>query len=135
MGAAFSTTMEGDAMPALHRRNFTAAAIALGFLALAPTATAQMGPAATRQMAPAPSPRTPADDAALARALRAGGHVILIRHGATFSDQADTDPLHLDNIAAQRQLNDKGKALAQAFGAALREAGVPVGQVYTSKFN
>ena len=75
------------------------------------------------------------DDATLARALRAGGHVILIRHGATFTDQADTDPLNFDNIAAQRQLNDKGKALAKAFGAALREAGVPIGKVYTSKFH
>ena len=122
-------------MPALHRRNFTAAAAALGVLALVPAASAQMGPSARGQMAPAASPRTPVDEATLARALRAGGHVILIRHGATFSDQADTDPLHLDNVAAQRQLNDKGKALAKAFGAALREAGVPVGTVYTSKFN
>jgi len=121
-------------MPALHRRNFTAAAIALGFLALAPAASAQMGPPARGQMAPAASVQTP-DDAALARALHAGGHVILIRHGATFNDQADTDPLHLDNIAAQRQLNDKGKALAKAFGEALRGAGVPVGKVYSSKFH
>jgi phosphohistidine phosphatase SixA len=54
---------------------------------------------------------------------------------ATFPDQADTDTLNLDNIAAQRNLNDKGKALAKAFGDALRQAGVPVGKVYTSKFN
>jgi broad specificity phosphatase PhoE len=86
-------------------------------------------------LAPIASAQTPVDDATLARSLRAGGHVILIRHGATFSDQADTDPLHLDNVAAQRQLNDKGKALAKAFGAALREAGVPVGKVYSSKFH
>jgi phosphohistidine phosphatase SixA len=110
---------EGDAMLALHRRDFTAAAIAFGLLAAAPTAGAQ----------------TPVDDATLARALRAGGHVILIRHGATFNDQADTDPFNFDNIAAQRQLNDKGKALAKTFGAALRDAGVPIGKVYTSKFH
>jgi hypothetical protein len=29
-------------------------------------------------------------------ALRGGGHVIVIRHGATPPDQADTDPLHLE---------------------------------------
>jgi hypothetical protein len=58
---------------------------------------------------------SPADDKALAAALRGGGLVILVRHGATFPDQADTDPFHLDNIAAQRNLNDKGKALAQSF--------------------
>ena len=59
----------------------------------------------------------------------------LIRHGATFTNQADTDPLNFDNIAAQRQLNDKGKALARTFGDALRQAGVPIGKVYTSKYN
>ena len=71
----------------------------------------------------------------LATTLRAGGLVMVVRHGATFADQADTDPLNFDNIAAQRNLNDKGKALAKAFGDALRQAGVPVGKVYTSKYN
>ena len=75
------------------------------------------------------------DDKGLAAALRSGGLVIVIRHGATFPDQADTDPLNFDNIAAQRNLNDNGKALARSFGEALREAGVPVGRVYTSKYN
>jgi broad specificity phosphatase PhoE len=74
-------------------------------------------------------------DAEIARALRAGGLVIVVRHGATFSDQADTDPLNFDNVAAQRNLNEKGEALAREFGDALRRAGVPVGKVYTSKYN
>jgi broad specificity phosphatase PhoE len=80
-------------------------------------------------------PAAAADDEEIARALRAGGLVIVVRHGATFPDQADTDPLNFDNIAAQRNLNDKGKVLAKEFGAALRQAGVPVGAVYTSKYN
>src|ERR1700719_1907782 len=71
----------------------------------------------------------------IARALRAGGLVIVVRHGATFPDQADTDPLNFENIAAQRNLNDKGKALAKAFGDALRQVGIPIGKVYTSKYN
>ena len=71
----------------------------------------------------------------LAEALRAGGHVILVRHGATFSNQADTDPFNLANVAKQRKLNDKGKELAKAFGAAIRAAGVPIGEVNTSQFN
>jgi broad specificity phosphatase PhoE len=75
------------------------------------------------------------DDKALATALRSGGFVIVVRHGATFPDQADTDPFHLDNVAAQRNLNDNGKALAKAFGESLRQTGVPIGRVYTSKFN
>lgn len=76
-----------------------------------------------------------ADDAQVLKTLRAGGNVILVRHGATFTNQADTDPFHFDNIAAQRTLNDKGKALAKGFGEALRAAAIPVGEVYTSKFN
>jgi broad specificity phosphatase PhoE len=75
------------------------------------------------------------DDKALAAALRGGGFVIVVRHGATFPDQADTDPFHFDNIAAQRNLNDNGKALAKAFGESLRQVGIPIGRVYTSKFN
>jgi len=73
-------------------------------------------------------------DRQLVQALQAGGLVIVFRHGATFPDQADTDPLNFDNVAAQRVLNDKGKALAKAFGEAFRQIGVPVGQVYTSKY-
>ncbi len=80
-------------------------------------------------------PAAHADDRDLAQALRAGDLVIVVRHGATFPDQADTDPLNFDNIAAQRNLNDKGKALAKTFGDALRQAEVPIGKVYTSKFN
>jgi phosphohistidine phosphatase SixA len=76
-----------------------------------------------------------ADDKEIAQALRAGGLVLVVRHGATFPDQADTDPLNFDNIVAQRNLNDKGKTLAKAFGDALRQAGVPIGKVYTSKYN
>ena len=76
-----------------------------------------------------------ADDQNIAQVLRAGGLVIVLRHGATVPDQADTDPLNFDNIAAQRNLNDSGKALAKAFGDALRQARVPVGTVYTSKYN
>ena len=76
-----------------------------------------------------------ADDKGLAEALRGGGLVIVVRHGATFADQADTDALHPENIAAQRQLNDNGKTAAKAFGEALQRIGAPVGKVYSSHFN
>jgi phosphohistidine phosphatase SixA len=74
-------------------------------------------------------------DKELVQALRSGGYTLAVRHGATFSNQADTDPFNLDNVAKQRNLNDKGKQLAKAFGAAVLAAGVPVGEVYTSQFN
>jgi len=76
-----------------------------------------------------------AGDQDIAQVLRAGGLVIVVRHGATFTDQADTDPLNFADVAAQRNLNDKGKTLARAFGEALRQVRVPVGKVYTSKYN
>jgi broad specificity phosphatase PhoE len=104
----------------ISRRKIAAVAVVGGLVALLPGASGA---------------QAPANDKELAAALRAGGLVMLVRHGATFPDQADTDPFNFDNIAAQRNLNDSGKALARAFGEALRQAGVPIGKVYTSKFN
>ncbi|HEU5272726.1 MAG TPA: histidine phosphatase family protein [Xanthobacteraceae bacterium] len=106
-------------MPVLHRRLLTGAALACGLLALVPVLAQFRAP----------------DDNALATALRSGGHVILVRHGATIPEPDDAEPFDFDNIGRQRNLSDKGKALARDFGAALRQAGVPVGKVYTSKFH
>jgi phosphohistidine phosphatase SixA len=107
-------------MPILSRRTAAVVAASIAMLALSGFAAPQ---------------RAAASDVDVVKALRAGGLVIAVRHGATFPDQADTDPFNFDNIAAQRNLNDKGKALAKAFGDALRQAAIPVGKVYTSKFN
>ena len=107
-------------MPTLSRRTVATLAASVGLLAA-------LGFAVAGHVA--------ADDTNIVKPLRAGGFVIVVRHGATFPDQADTDPLNFDNIAAQRNLNDKGKALAKAFGDAIRQAGVSVGKVYTSKYN
>ena len=84
--------------------------------------------------APASAQPRPSD-VELAQMLRAGGHVIVLRHGATHADQADTDPLNHDNVAKQRQLNAKGEAAAKSFGEALKQIGVPVSKAITSHFN
>src|SRR5499425_2090881 len=107
-------------MPVLSRRSIVAAATFCGLLAASGFALPD---------------RAAADNANLLQSLRAGGLVIVVRHGATFPDQADTDPLNFDNIAAQRNLNENGKALAKAFGDAIRQVGNPAGKVYTSKYN
>jgi broad specificity phosphatase PhoE len=73
--------------------------------------------------------------AELVKRLRAGGLVILLRHGSTFAYQADTDPLNFENVTAQRNLDAKGMEQAKNFGAALRRMNVPIGKVYTSKYN
>lgn len=72
---------------------------------------------------------------AVAQAMRQGGYVIVFRHGATQRDQADTDPLNHDNVARQRQLSESGKDVARQVGEAFKALGIPLGAVYTSKFN
>lgn len=72
--------------------------------------------------------------AAVLKLLRAGGYVIMFRHGATHADQADTDPLNLDDVAKQRQLNDAGRADARAVGEAFKAAEIPIGKSYSSRF-
>jgi broad specificity phosphatase PhoE len=67
-------------------------------------------------------------------ALQEGGQVIVLRHGATYADQADTNPLDPKDIAHQRQLNDAGRAAAKSMGDALRKLKIPVGKVQTSQF-
>jgi broad specificity phosphatase PhoE len=71
---------------------------------------------------------------AILQLLRAGGYVIVFRHGATHDDQADTDPLNLDNVAKQRQLNDKGRADAKMVGDVFKAAAIPIGKSYSSRF-
>ena len=55
------------------------------------------------------------------KTLRDGGYVIIFRHGATYQDQADTDPLNPNNVLKQRQLNDEGRALAKSIGESLHK--------------
>src|SRR6516225_3336008 len=65
------------------------------------------------------------DHKQLVESLRSGGYVIVVRDGASFSDKADTDPFNFANISKQRNLNEKGKELAKAFGDAIRQVGIP----------
>lgn len=67
-------------------------------------------------------------------ALRDGGYVIVLRHGSTYADQADTNPLDPKDTAHQRQLNDTGRAAAKSMGDALRKLKIPVGKIQTSQF-
>ena len=66
--------------------------------------------------------------------LRKGGYVLFLRHPKTNPEQADTDPLNLDNVKAQRQLSDEGRKQAKALGEAFRALKIPVGKVISSKF-
>jgi len=77
------------------------------------------------------------DAQAIVAALKQGGCVIVFRHGATHRDQADTDPLNLDdpnNVSKQRQLSERGRQVAREINGAFKTLQVPIGAVYTSKF-
>ncbi len=82
------------------------------------------------------SPPTHAADLdSLVASLKSGGYIIVFRHGATDDSQKDVYPFKFDDMSAQRQLNEKGRAVARDLGAALAKLGVPVGEVYTSRLN
>ena len=83
----------------------------------------------------ASAPGRAADLDALVAALKEGGYVLVLRHGATDDSQKDIYPFKFDDMAAQRQLNDTGRSMARKLGEALRKLGVPIGEVYTSQLN
>jgi phosphohistidine phosphatase SixA len=66
--------------------------------------------------------------------LQKGGYVLFIRHPKTNQDQADTDPLNLDNVKAQRQLSDDGRKQAKNLGEAFRVLKIPSEKVLSSEF-
>ncbi len=68
-------------------------------------------------------------------ALRDGGYVIVLRHGATHADQVDAKPFNAADTVHQRQLNDQGRATAKAMGGALRSLKVPVSEIRSSQYN
>ena len=75
----------------------------------------------------------PAPPADLLDALRGGGYVIVLRHGATSADVAK-DGMSNPNKkpAVERQLSDAGRAQAIAIGEGLRKLGIRIGDVMTS---
>lgn len=67
--------------------------------------------------------------------MREGGLVVVMRHGATRTDQVDAKPFDPSDIVHQRQLNDQGRATARIMGAALHSMDVPVSEVQTSLYH
>jgi broad specificity phosphatase PhoE len=84
---------------------------------------------------PASTTQTGAQKAAEAiEALRSGGYVMVVRHGATDPTEADVDPLHLENCSKQRMLTDTGRLMASGIGKLLAREAVPVGEVRASRY-
>jgi broad specificity phosphatase PhoE len=74
-------------------------------------------------------------DADLIKALRGGGHVVVMRHAMADPDKADIDPLNFRNVKAQQPLTELGRQSAKALGDTFRRLGVSFNEVLTSRFN
>ena len=100
------------------------------------------GPAAPTASAPATAPAPTAGPSSPAAGappvggvvgtLRAGGHVIYLRHAARTNDETVvTDPA---DCSQQANLTPEGQQQATAVGEAFRSLGIPVGPVYASPY-
>ena len=79
------------------------------------------------------APATAQDEAALWAALRAGGHVALLRH-ALAPGTGDPAAFALGDCGTQRNLSAAGRAQAARIGARLRENRIAAAQVYSSQW-
>jgi phosphohistidine phosphatase SixA len=74
------------------------------------------------------------NDGDLAKGLKAGGYVIVMRHAKSDPDKADTDPLNFKSAKNQQPLTEQGRTSAKAFGNTLRAIGVQFSEVLTSRY-
>lgn len=94
----------------------------------------QPTPAAETSATPVPPPfqELMAKPEILGR-LRAGGYVLYMRHGTTDNSRADAvTGLRLDDCSTQRVLNEEGRRLAVTLGNTLRQARIPVAEIFHS---
>ncbi|WP_334500677.1 histidine phosphatase family protein [Bradyrhizobium sp. AZCC 1678] len=74
-----------------------------------------------------------ADDAADAwKALRAGGHVALMRHADAPGGFGDPPGFRVDDCATQRNLSEKGRADAAKIGVQLKREGIAFEKILSS---
>ena len=74
-----------------------------------------------------------ADDVADAwKALRAGGHVALMRHADAPGGAGDPPGFRVDDCATQRNLSEKGRADAAKIGVRLKQEGIAFGKILSS---
>jgi phosphohistidine phosphatase SixA len=64
--------------------------------------------------------------------LKAGGHVILMRHMTTTPGVGDPEGFRLGDCSTQRNLSETGRAEAQRFGETLRRNGIAIARVLSS---
>ncbi|MFZ1068724.1 MAG: histidine phosphatase family protein, partial [Pseudolabrys sp.] len=74
------------------------------------------------------------DNASAWTALRADGHVALIRHASAPGSAGDPADYKLDDCATQRNLSEQGRAEAHALGERFRTQRVKVGKIVSSQW-
>lgn len=82
----------------------------------------------------AADPERPDAYAGLWQTLRAGGHIIFIRHALTEPGIGDPPHFRLGDCRTQRNLSEEGRADARRIGAAFRHYQVPVSGVWSSRW-
>jgi len=90
--------------------------------------------AAAAALGVAPRARAAAIPPALLGPLRAGGCLLLLRHALTDPGIGDPPEFRLDACGTQRNLSAAGRTQAERFGRMLREAGVVLGPVRSSRW-
>ena len=96
------------------------------------------GGATTPAAAGSPSPGTTSGNGSLQgsellAALREGGRIIYLRHGATEADD-DAAEVDLRDRNTQRNLSDEGRRQAEAIGAGIDKLDIPIGKVVASPY-
>lgn len=66
-------------------------------------------------------------------ALRQGGYVLYMRHGNTDNSRPDRAPqVDLSDCSTQRPLNEEGRRVTAEVGRAIRQARIPLGEIFVS---
>jgi len=103
---------------------FALAALLLWAPAESQTAEPQRSSLPSRELAPAQ----------LLAELRKGGYILYLRHVATDFNQNDERMKSFEDCTNQRNLIDRGRAVARAAAATIRHLGIPVERVLASPF-
>lgn len=76
---------------------------------------------------------TDADQAELIERMKAGGHILMIRH-ALAPGTGDPSNFQIGDCSTQRNLDDRGREQARSIGKWLRSKGVTSSRVYSSQW-
>jgi phosphohistidine phosphatase SixA len=71
-------------------------------------------------------------EAVLIQLLRAGGYVLVMRHAQSPAEPPPPALADPGNTGDERQLDTTGRASARTMGLALRQLGIPIGEVWSS---